>query len=319
MKKLLMIISAVIILAMIVTGAVLNRNKTYEEKFFAFDTLISIKVTGNDAKNAVAALGKEAARLDKLLNVHSSQSEVSRINTVAANGYADVSEEVYLLIKRCTQYSQNTDGAFDITVKPLVELWDIGGKNHIPDETELNEALKAVSYENIDLSQENKVHFTHPDTKIDLGAVAKGYAADRMKEILSGFDIEHALIDLGGNIYVYGEREYRVGIQHPDKERGEHFKVISAKNTSVVTSGAYERGFERDGVYYHHILSPFDGKCAHSGIKSVTVTGDVSEMCDAYSTAVYVKGKSLAYKLREKRPRIAFVIMEDDGTQCEIK
>lgn len=319
MKKVLMIISVVIIVAIIVTGAYLNRNETCEEKFFAFNTLISVKVTGNDAKNAVDALGKEATRLDKLLNAHSSQSEVSMINTAAADGYLDISEEVYLLIKRCIQYSQNTEGAFDITVKPLVDLWDIGGKNHIPDESELNKALKAVSYENIDLSQKNKVHFTHPDTRIDLGAVAKGYAADRMKEILSGFDIDYALIDLGGNIYAYGEREYRVGIQHPDKERGEHFKVISAKNASVVTSGAYERGFERDGVYYHHILSPFDGKCADSGIKSVTVVGEVSEMCDAYSTAVYVKGKSLADKLQENNPGVSFVIMEDDGTQYETK
>ena len=231
-----------------------------------------------------------------------------------------VSEELYGVIERSVGYSDATDGAFDITIKPLVDLWDIkSGKNTVPDDSYIKEKIKNVSYKNIVFLPDSKIGFSDSATKLDLGGVAKGYGADRLCEIIKGYSYEWALLDLGGNIYCMGDREFNIGIQHPDGERGEYFHTVKAKNLSVVTGGGYERGFEVNGRYYHHIISPFDGYPADSGLKSVTVTGVSSEMCDAYSTAVFVYGKEMAKKLCETKDNISFIIMDNNGNVEEIK
>lgn len=316
MKKITWIISTILIIILAAAGYVhiRGREETKKSTFFAFDTIINLTVTSDDAQTILDECEKEIYRLDKLFNVHSPESEISLLNQKGAAEPVAVSDELYGLIERSIGYSKDTDGAFDITIKPLVDLWDIkSGKDIVPYKQQIEENLKKVSYNNIILCPDGKIGFSSPDTKLDLGAVAKGYAADRLCEIIGSYIYDYALLDLGGNIYCMGEKEYRIGIQDPDGKRGEYSEVINAKNTSVVTGGGYERGFEKDGIYYHHIISPFDGYPADSGLKSVTVINKSSEMCDAYSTAVFVAGKDLAEKLCSKISDLSFALIDKNG------
>lgn len=321
MKKFIAIIVIMFIIVGVIVGGMWLKKESQTEKatFFAFDTIINLTVSSDDARSILDQCEREIYRLDKLFNVHSHESEISMLNQKAAQSPVKVSEELYGLIERSVEYSGDTDGAFDITIKPLVDLWDVkSGKNIVPAQSDIEAALKKVSYNNIVLYPESEIGFSTPDTKLDLGAVAKGYGADRLCDIIKKASCDWALLDLGGNIYCVGDREFSIGIQDPDGKRGEYFRVIKAQNTSVVTGGGYERGFEKDGRYYHHIISPFDGYPADSGVKSVTVTGPSSEMCDAYSTAVYVQGKSLAKKLSDKHKEISFIIVDNDGNIQQI-
>ena len=316
MKKIALIFIIILLISFIIAGHLYFNPRTDVAKrtIFAFDTIINLTVSSDDGEAVLDQCEKEIYRLDSIFNAHSSQSEVSLLNDNGADTPVKVSEELYGVIERSIEYSKETHGAFDITIKPLSDLWDVkSGLNIVPSDEKVKETLGKVSYTDIVLYPDLNVGFSSSDTKIDLGGVAKGYAADRLKEIIEMSGSQWALIDLGGNIYCVGDREFRIGIQHPDKERGEYFDIINIKDKSVVTGGGYERGFEKDGKYYHHILSPFDGYPAFSGLKSVTVTGCSSEMCDAYSTAVYVYGKALAEELCEKNKDISFILMDNTG------
>jgi len=322
MKKIAPIFAIILIISLSVGGYMYfgNRPDVKKTTFFAFDTVINLTLSSKDAQTILDECEKEIYRLDGIFNVHSPESEIYMLNESGAESPVEVSEELYGVIERSIGYSADTEGAFDITIKPLVDLWDIKNKKTTPPEDfRIKETVKKVSYNNIVLYPESKIGFSHPSTKLDLGGVAKGYGADRLCEIIKAHSFEWALLDLGGNIYCMGDREFNIGIQHPDRERGEYFRTVKAKNKSVVTGGGYERGYEANGRYYHHIISPFDGYPADSGLKSVTVTGDSSEMCDAYSTAVFVYGKNLAKKLCEKEKNISFIIMDNNGNVEEIK
>lgn len=316
MKKFILILTAIIIISLAFSGYIYlnSRYETKKTTFFAFDTIINLTVTAKDSDEILQECEREIYRLDKLFNVHSTKSEISLLNDKGSISPVKVSEELYSLIERSVGYSKDTDGAFDITIKPLVDLWDINsGKNIVPSEYQIEETLKKVSYNNIVFYPDTKIGFSSPYTKLDLGAVAKGYAADRLCEIIKNHSYKKALLDLGGNIYCMGDDEYRIGIQNPDGKRGEYLEVINAKNTSLVTGGGYERGFEKDGIYYHHIINPFDGYPADSGLKSVTVINKSSEMCDAYSTAVFVSGKKLAEKLCAEDKDLSFILIDAEG------
>lgn len=322
MKKINPVISIILIIILAIVGYMFLRRNDEPKKstFFAFDTIINLTVAGEDAQAVLDECEREIYRLDKLFNVHSPQSEISFLNENAAQSPVKVSQELYGLIKRSVEYSKDTHGAFDITIKPLVDLWDVkSGKNIVPSQSDIEANLKKVSYNDILLYPEWEIGFSSSDTKIDLGAVAKGYATDRLCEIIKNSSCHWVLLDLGGNIYCVGDREFSIGIQDPKGERGEYFRVIKVKNTSVVTGGGYERGFEKDGRYYHHIISPYDGYPADSGLESVTVKGPSSEMCDAFSTAVFVHGKDLAKELSAKNKDISFIIMDKNGNSEEIK
>lgn len=308
MKKLYTVI-LILLAAAMVFAVVYTRNTDITKSDYALDTIIKVSVKGKDAKKATDEIFEQIKKDDNLLSAYKESSEVSFLNKEKS---LSTDTETAKIISDSVVYSEKTNGYFDITIKPLSDLWDIkNNTGYIPSDEEINNSLKSVGYKNI--KTENGKIVLEGGASVDLGGVAKGYCANKAIEILKTNNIKEAIIDLGGNVYVFGNRNFKVGIQNPDGERGEYFGICNVKNTSVVTSGAYERYFVKDGKMYHHILSPFTGKCADSDLKSVTVVGEDSQKCDAFSTAVFAMGKDEGIKVLKNEPDLMYIIVDSDN------
>ncbi len=255
MKKLLPILICIVLL---MSGC---RQSAYSTDFFAMDTFMSASVYGTDLTKEIEA---EVKRVDALLSVTDEKSD-----TYAHNNRGKVSDEFKALVIDCEEIRQKTGGAFDIGIQPICDLW----KDSVPTENQLKEAQLT--------------------RKVGFGAIGKGYAASRVRELLNEHGVESAAISLGGNVCLVGRdidgTPWQVGIQHP-KKTDDIIVSISAEDTAVVTSGGYQRYFEKDGVRYHHIIDPETLAPADSGIISATIISPDDTLADAYSTAVYVMG-----------------------------
>lgn len=319
-KYLTVLVAAAIVLP---AASCAFREKTVKRSDFALNTLINITVTGKSADSAADAALAEIKRIDALMNTHSSKSALYALNCASAGERVRVSAEIFKLIKTSAQISEKTGGAFDITLKPVADLWAIGTENpRVPQSGEILGALEKTGYENMILNEEDcTVEFKKDGMQIDLGGIAKGYAANRAAEILKNAGIKSALLDLGGNVYAVGQRSdgqrWRVGLQTPWKTRGEYFKTVSVSDTSVVTSGAYERYFEDNSEIYHHILNPENGYPSKSGIQSATVICTDSALADALSTAVFVSGSEGARRIAENFDNVKIILYTDDGEILE--
>lgn len=291
-KKLLLGTLAVVLLAAVLLPVVQSRQQSRTE--FMMDTYVTITAP-RSAKQTVDACFAEIARLEGLLSAYRTDSEISRVNEEGYDHPVAVSDEVFALLKKAQILSAATDGTFDITVKPLIDLWDMrSGRNAVPSDDAIAAVLPSVGYENLVLDEETKtVQFTVPGMGIELGAIAKGYAGDRVRDILESAGVNGAIVDLGGNIVTTARKNgkpWRIGLQDPDQPRGSYFTTVESAGESVVTSGPYERYFEKDGKSYHHILDPRTGWPADTGLKSVTVISEDGTLADALSTALFVMG-----------------------------
>ncbi|MFN3466508.1 MAG: FAD:protein FMN transferase [Candidatus Brocadiales bacterium] len=269
-----------------------------------------------------AALG-EMERLDRLMSNYKPESELSRVNRGAGRGPVDCDEELLRVIEKSLYYSRLTQGAFDITVEPLVNLWGFyDGKVRVPSQEELKSMLPAVSYKNIIVQRpasgaRGSISFSNPSTRLDLGAIGKGYAVDRAVEVLKGKGIRAACINLGGNIYALGHPPdkdfWKIGVQHP-RERDRLMGHLELKDCAVATSGDYERFLVVDGKRYSHILDPRTGWPVE-GMVSVTVIAPSATEADALSTSVFVLGEEKGQELLEGSPAGASGLLawEKDG------
>ncbi|MBD8071437.1 FAD:protein FMN transferase [Bacillus sp. PS06] len=271
----------------------------YKQTAFLMGTVVTVKIY-DEGKEAVLEPVfhriEELARQITMNEENEDESEVTRINKMAGIEPVKVSEDLYKLIESGKQYSQIADGTFDISVGPLTSLWHIGYSDaKKPDESEIQEVLSLIQYEDIELNEDNQTVFLKQSgMKLDLGAIAKGYITDEVLAVLKENQVETAIIDLGGNVYVMGKntsgKDWTIGIQDPFSPRGEIVGRIAESNISVVTSGVYERYLEVDGVKYHHILNPKDGYPYSNDIAGVTIISDKSMDGDALSTSVFSKG-----------------------------
>ncbi|MFW5827020.1 MAG: FAD:protein FMN transferase, partial [Alkalispirochaeta sp.] len=223
-------------------------------------------------------------------------TELLEVNRAAGDEAVAVSEDTFAVLERALEFSQISDGAFDVTIWPLVRLWAIGsGGTSVPPEEEIEAARDAVDYRRLELDAEQRtVYLPENGMGVDVGAIAKGYAADEAARILREAGVEHALLDFGGNILVIGDKPddtpWRIGVQRPDAERTRYLGIVAATDKTVVTSGPYERFFVQDGERYHHILDADTGYPARNGIQQVTIIADRSIDADALSTATYIMG-----------------------------
>ena len=213
----------------------------------------------------------------------------------AGSGSVSVSPLTYTTIKNSLEYSRLTDGLFDITAGPLINLWAINPPDgHVPTDEELAAVLPKIDYKKIDLSEENKVGLSEEGMSINLGAIAKGTISDHLKTQLKADGVTSAIINLGGNVLMIGGKpdgnDFAIGIQDPNDDRGAYLLSVSLKDKAVVTSGDYERYFEVDGVRYHHILNPKTGYPADTNIAQVTIVADTGEQADGLSTSVLLLG-----------------------------
>ncbi|MBR0171530.1 MAG: FAD:protein FMN transferase [Lachnospiraceae bacterium] len=277
---------------------------------FFFNTFIQISIYDSDDETILDGCMALADRYEKLFSATKEESDISRIN--AARGKAvTVDEETASLLKTAVSYSEKTDGRFDVTIGAVSSLWNFSEdpKGPVPDEARIAEALTHVGYRNI-VIDENTVRLADPDTAIDCGAIAKGYIADRLKDYLLEQGVRSALINLGGNVLAVGEKPagaggtgsepFRVGIQQPFDTQGKTAAVVPVSDRSTVSSGSYERFFEEDGRFYHHILDPETGYPADSGLAGVTILCESSADADALSTACFLMGAEEGLAFIEK-------------------
>lgn len=282
-----------------------ENNQTIVKEFYALGTIIRLRVYGNNGEKAIEEAIERLNIIENKMSVFNKFSEVSMINKKAGVSSQEVSKDTYFVIKKAVEYSRLSEGTFDPTIKPVVSLWRIGSDNpRIPSKSEIAENLKLVNYEDIVMSEkDNSIGLKHAKQAIDIGGIAKGYAADEVKKVLKNHKIKSALIDLGGNIFALGKKPdktlWNVGIQNPFNSRGQHIGVISVENKSIVTSGNYERYFTKDGKIYHHIIDPKTGYPSESEIISATIISDYSIDGDGLSTGVYIMGLEKSIQLIE--------------------
>lgn len=244
-------------------------------------------------------------------------SEVSEMNHRNPRiGAVTVSEETAELIQKGLEYSSLSDGAFDITIEPVSSLWKFsGGSGIVPDAGELKKAVEQVDYRQVSV-EGNQVSFQSPETRIELGAIAKGYIADRIKAYLQEQGVESAVINLGGNVLCIGERPdgspFKIGLQKPFRNWSETIAVLNIQDQSMVTSGIYQRCFEQDGKFYHHILNPEDGYPYDNGLISVTIVSPKSVDGDGLSTACFSMGLEKGMALLDQIPdTYGYFVTED--------
>ena len=265
---------------------------------FYLDTVITLSAYVEDAKILNDAL-EECGRYENLLSRTIEGSDVWNINH--ANGESvEVSDDTIEILKTALKVSELSHGAFDASIAPVSTMWDFtSGAAVLPDAGALEEAAEKVDYTKIEID-ENRV--TVPEgMMIDLGGIAKGYIADAVKGYLMDRGVESGILSFGGNIVAIGTKpdgsEWKVGIQDIDQPTGSYMLVAKNVGGSTVTSGIYERGFELDGTYYHHILDPKTGWPVQNELASVTIFSESSMWGDALATAAFALGTEQGIQL----------------------
>jgi FAD:protein FMN transferase len=254
------------------------------------------------SKAASGIVFREVKRVEELLSKYNEESEVSRLNRL---GKLKVSPDTFYILKKSKEFWQLTQGAFDITVGPLVDLWGFTSQEYqVPGDDQVQAALKLVGSDKIILHEfDNVVEFKLPGMKIDLGAIAKGFALDCAVKKLKENNIRSCLINAGGQVYALGDKSGKPWkVASRGAGRSEIAEVRKLKNRSVSTSADYEQSFLKNGRRYGHILSPQTGFPADSGIVSVTVITDKGLDADALSTGIFVLGREKAKKLLKEFP-----------------
>lgn len=258
-----------------------------ETELFAMDTVVQLRVWGEEA--LLEEAGQEIYRLAALFSVTDESSELYALNR---DGTADLSPETVELIQTAAALSARTGGAFDPTVYPLVQLWGFTtGEYHVPGADAIAQALDDVGAEHLHLEESVTLE---PGTMLDLGGIAKGYAAQRCAELLDQGGATAALLYLGGNVQTLGSKpdgsDWQIGIANPGEPSEALAKLTFSGSKAVVTSGSYQRYFEEDGRTYHHILDPETGRPTDNGLASVTVLAEDGTLADGLSTALFVMG-----------------------------
>lgn len=285
-----------------------------KQELFAMDTYMSLIAYGDGARDALAAAAREINRLERELSRTVSTSDVYQLN---AGGSASVSDETAALLTAAVEYSEKTGGLFDVTIAPLVTLWGITTDSpRVPSQGEIDALLPLVGSDHIRLDGDTVTLDT--GCAVDLGGIAKGYASDRVAEILRQNAVTGAAVSLGGNVYVCGQKPdgtgWSVAVQDP-KNTDSYALTLELTDTFAVTSGGYQRFFTgEDGTVYQHILDPRTGRPAETDLLSVTVIAQNGTMADAYSTALYVMGEQGACDFwRQSAAAFDLVLVTSDG------
>lgn len=298
-----------VMLLTLATGCVAQSEKLYSKDIFALDTIINIKVFGDrSVKQAADRAFDRIKEIEKHMSPTLEDSDVAKINQAAGVKPVKVHDDTLYVIKKALEYGRLSEGVFDITVRPVVELWGITSDNpKVPTEQEVKDRLSLVDYTKVVVDEDNKtVYLEEKGMGIDLGAIAKGFAADEAARILRQEGVEHALLNLGGNVITIGGKpdgtSWRIGLQDPRaQETGEkHFGVVDVSNATIVSSGDYERYivdvYEKTGERYHHIFDPRTGYPAQSGLIACTIITSSSIDADALSTILFIMGHEKGFE-----------------------
>ncbi|OSB16459.1 thiamine biosynthesis protein ApbE [Clostridium sporogenes] len=307
-----------ICLPLVFVGCDSKSEEPVSRETYLMGTIINIKAYGKNADKAVQASVDKISDIENKMSLNISTSEINKINKNAGIAPVKVSKNTFDVVKASLIYSEKTKGSFDITVEPLVSLWGIGtDKARIPSKDEISNALSLINYKDVVINEkESTIMLKRKGQAIDLGAIAKGYTADELKKVLLNYNVSSAFLNLGGNVYVLGNKPdktpWKIGVQNPLEPRGDYLGIVSVSDKSVVTSGNYERFFERNGKRYHHIFDTKTGYPAEKGLISVSIISNKSIDGDALSTSVYTLGLDEGKKLIESLKDVEAVFVTND-------
>ena len=321
-KKLISIFLSALLIIYLIYSISINRNEaSISNTYYNLGTINEITLYDVNKKTGEKILeecGSILMDIDNKMSNTIKSSDVSKINKNAGKAYTKVSKDTYYVIKKSIEFSNISNDTFDISVGPLIDLWSIGTDNaKVPNKEEIENILPLVDYSKILLNDENlSVKLSEENMKIDLGGIAKGYAADKIYDYLKSENIKSAIINLGGNILTLGSKNndqpFSIGIQDPTMPRGNSIGNIKVSNKSVVTSGIYERYIEKDNKIYHHMLNPHTGYPFENNLNSVTIVSDESIICDALSTTTFGLGLDNGMKLIESLDNVDAIFITKD-------
>lgn len=293
-------------------------NRTLSRTSFMLDTVVSVTIYSGGSDAVLDGALELCGQYERMFSRTIEDSDIYRLNHAQGQAVA-VSPQTRDLLEQAVYYSELTGGKYDITICPVVELWDFTSDTAaLPDREALTQALPLVGWRNI-LFEQDAIRLEN-GTQVDLGSIAKGYIADRMAEYLQENGVGGAIINLGGNVKTVGskmfDRPFRVGVQKPFADRNETIGTVEISGSrSVVSSGIYERSFVLNGIRYHHILDPATGYPAETGLTGVTVISDSSMQGDALSTCLFLLGPDEGMMLVESLPGVDAVFITEGGDE----
>lgn len=319
-KKIKVLLSALLLFLLSCMAALIMRPKKTEpisRSDFLLNTFVTVTLyDGGDEEvleQCMALCREYENRFSKTIT----SSEIYRLNhrQPGEDTFA-LTKDTAALIRQGLYYSEVSDGAFDITIEPLSSLWNFtDGKKTVPKRKDVEAAAARVDWKNLKLDGD-AITFLSPDTTIDLGSIAKGFIADRLKEYLTGINVKSAIINLGGNVLCIGERPdgvpFKIGLQKPFEGRNEIIANLGIRDMSVVSSGVYERYFVENGINYHHLLNPSTGYPYDNGLIAVTIVSPHSVDGDALSTTCFSLGLKRGLELVNSIDNVYGYFITDD-------
>ena len=285
--------------------------KEHTDTIYAMDTVMDLTAYGPNAREALAAAKAEIFRLDSLFDRKGEKSEIAALNAAAS---AELSPDAAELLTRGLEISELTNGAFDMSVAPVVDLWGFYDQEYrVPEAEEIPLALGQVNYRNILI--DGTTAMLADNAQLDPGGIAKGYASAQVMEIFKEKGVTSGLVSLGGNVQALGSRPdgspWRIAIQSPDGEG--YAGILLLTDCAAITSGDYQRDFEQDGKIYHHIIDPSTGRPADSDLTSVTIVCPDAALADGLSTALYVMGREKALDFWRENGNFEAVLITRSG------
>ncbi len=303
-----LVVCAVFLLAIIGADFFKSRSE-YQQTAIAMGTVINIRLFGSNGEDTAREVEGNINETEKvLLSWREENSDVYRIN-LSAGEAVSVSTETADIVDKALDVSKKSAGAFDVTIGNVTRLWDFGGdKQRLPSEDEIKKELENVTYASLKVT-DTTVEIGK-NQSLDLGAVGKGAACDRVRDYLASTRTDSAVISVGGSLLLYGDRKFNIGIVNPEDSKSS-IGTLKLSDTCVSTSGDYEKNFTVDGKTYHHILDATTGYPAQTSLSSVTVVCQSGALSDALSTACFVLGYNDAMTLLENYDAEAVFVFRD--------
>ncbi|MCR4612210.1 MAG: FAD:protein FMN transferase [Lachnospiraceae bacterium] len=309
-----LIMCSILIIGLSSCSCSIKSKEPVTKNAFVLDTVITITLYGENAKEHIDKCIEIANKYDSLLSNNNTNSIIYKINN-AEGQFVEVDADTLDVINQGINFGNISDGTLDISIGKLTNLWDIKNRTEPPSQEEINNAL-GFNYKNIEIDG-NKVRLLTEKEQLDLGGIAKGYIADKMKEYLTSQGINQGVINLGGNVVCLDKKnndeDYKIGIQRPFDESGTPMCAINVSNKSVVTSGDYQRYFEYNGKKYHHIIDVKTGYPADNDLDSVTIINNSSTAGDALSTIAFLYGLDKGMSFIESIPDTEAIFITKDG------
>lgn len=325
MRKIICALIACISIALNLSSCASINKQSYQKSNIVMGTAVTLSAYGKNSKEAVEESFQKLDEIDKMASTTISESDVYKINNFSGKSYVKVHPEILRMVETAIEYSKLSEGAFDITLGPIINLWGIGTDNErLPSDEEIKAKLKLVGYDQISINEnDNSIMLKKEGMAIDLGGIAKGFAADEVLKIYKKYNIENGLINLGSSsIYGLGKNkdnnQWSVGIKHPRSEDSkEYMGIIKLSNESLSTSGDYERCFIKDNKRYHHIINPKTGYPVDNGVMSDTIVvgenaQDNGMLADILTTTVFALGPEKGLKLVDSLPNVSCEITTSD-------